>query len=433
MDNRLLRPGGHMRRAARARAAILAVAAAACLAAAAARAGDDTPLSLDAAVRLAESAAPSLAARAAALEAANQAIGPAGALPDPEFVAGVDNLPVTGADAFSATRDFMTMRKVGFMQTFTRQEKREQRTRRAQAEAERQRALLGNEHLALREATAKAWVACWSAEQGLAALESLRANAQAQVAAAAAALTAGRASAADAIAAQAAQGALEDRIAAAQRDVADARADLARWLPDAGERALGSAPDWSDLGADPDAIAGHAARHRELVTYDALALAAAAEIELARAEKRPDWSVEFDVAQRGPRYSNMVSLEVRVPLPLFASSRQDPLIAAKRAAAAQIDAERSDALRMHTAELRKTVAAWRSALDRTRRYERELLPLADARAQAALGAYRGGRGDLAATLAAFDNAIEQRVAYHALRGALGEAWAALRFAFAEER
>src|SRR5262249_51945395 len=142
--------------------------------------------------------------------------------------------------------------------------------------------------------------------------------------------------------------------------------------------------------------------------------------------------VEFDFAQRGPQYSNMVSLEVRVPLPLFASRRQDPQIASKLAAAQQVEAERADALRMHTADLRKLIATWRSAVERSRRYERELLPLADDRAEAALAAYRGGRGELQPTLSAFDNAVDQRVAYTELLNTLGQSWASLHYAFPRE-
>ncbi|HEX7917663.1 MAG TPA: hypothetical protein VF497_18070, partial [Rudaea sp.] len=96
---------------------------------------DDAPLSLLDAVREAEAQAPNIAARAAALTSAERAIVPAGELPDPQLVVGIDNLPVTTNDAFHLNRDFMTMRKVGVMQTFTRAEKRELRTQRAEAMA----------------------------------------------------------------------------------------------------------------------------------------------------------------------------------------------------------------------------------------------------------------------------------------------------------
>jgi cobalt-zinc-cadmium efflux system outer membrane protein len=395
-------------------------------------AADTTPLSLDAAVHLAEMHAPALDARQAAFESAEHVIGPAGQLPDPELVVGIDSLPVSTGDAFSLTRDSMTTRHVGIEQQFPRREKRRLRTERAEAGAAREQALLTNERLSVREATARAWIVRKTAEQRLALLQALQPRAETQIAAATAAFSAGRSSAADAIAAKSAQASLEDRISQAEQALEEAKAEFARWLPDAADRPLGDATDWTDLGVDPNALLTHIGQHRELLAYDASEQMANADVALARAEKRPDWSLEFGYAQRGPQFSNLISIEVRVPLPLFAASRQDPTIAAKEAAVAQIEAEREGARRMHTAELRKTLAAWRSATDRVHRYEHEILPLADDRADASLAAYRGGRGDLQASLTALDNAVEQRVAYTELLNTLGQSWAALHFAFPEE-
>jgi outer membrane protein TolC len=394
---------------------------------------DTRPLSLNEAVRLAEDASPGITAHRAAVESAEDAIAPAGALPDPQLVAGIDNLPVTTGDAFNVTRDFMTMRKIGVMQDFPQREKRRSRTERARAMAERERALLTTEQLSVRESVARAWIARGSAERRLQLLQELRPRADVQVAAATAALSGGRGSVADGIAAKAAQATLADRIDQAEREVEDARTELARWLPEAADRALGDAADWSDLGVDPDSLLAHISHHRELRAYDAAEQAANADVAMARAEKRPDWSVELDYAQRGPQYSNMISLEFRVGLPIFPTHRQDATIASKQAAVAQLEAEREDARRMHAAELKKTLAAWRSAGERVRRYEKDLLPLSDDRAEAALAAYRGGRGDLQTSLTAFDEAIEARLVYTELQNTYGQAWATLRFAFPEER
>lgn len=427
-------PSPATRRSVRARSCALALALAlSAVSALSTDSADARLLSLDDAVRLADSESPAITARQAAAESAEDAIAPAGALPDPQLIAGVENLPVTTGDAFSLTRDFMTMRKIGVMQDLPRREKRRLRSERAQATAARAQALLVSEQLSVRESVARAWIMRATAEHRLQLLHELEPRAQAQFAAATAALSGGRGSAADGIAAKAAQALLADRISQAERDVEDARAEFARWLPDAAQRSLGDAPDWSDLGVDPNSLVANAARHRQMLAFEAAEQVATTEVALARAEKRPDWSVEFDYAQRGPAYSKMISIEFRIGLPIFAAHRQDPLIASKQAALAQIEAEREDARRMHTAQLRKTIATWRSAVDRAQRYERELLPLANDRADAALAAYRGGRGDLQATLAAFDQVIDQRVAYTELQDALGQAWASLHFAFPQER
>jgi outer membrane protein TolC len=394
---------------------------------------DTRPLSLDEAVRLAEDDSPAIAARKSAVESAEDAVAPAGALPNPQLVAGIDNLPVTTADAFNVTRDFMTMRKIGVMQDFPQREKRRSRTERAEAMAERERALLTSEQLSVREAVARAWIARASAEHRLQLLQALQPRAEAQVAAATAALSGGRGSAADGIAAKSAQASLADRISQVQREVEDARTEFARWVPEAADRPLGDSADWSDIGFDPDSLLTHVGHHRELLAYEAAEQAANADVAMARAEKRPDWSVELDYAQRGPQYSNMISLEFRIGLPIFPTHRQDATIASKEAAVTQLEAEREDAQRMHTAELKKTLAAWRSAGERVRRYEKDLLPLADDRAEAALAAYLGGRGDVQAPLTALDEAIETRLVYTELQNTYGQAWATLHFAFPGER
>lgn len=394
---------------------------------------DLTPLSFQEAVQTAERQAPELRARAAGVRAAEAAIGPASELPDPELIVGLQNLPLTGEDAFSVSRDFMTMQTVGVMQQFPRREKRRLRGERAATEADRERALQTAEALVVKEATARAWMAAATAQQRVTLLAALQPRADAQLAAATAALTAGRGTAADGIAAQAAIVALADRLAAAQADRDTARTELARWLPDLGDRPLGEWPDWRDLGRDPEALIADLPHHRALLAYDAAERAAAADVALAVAEKRPDWSVELAYAQRGPGFSNMLSVQFRVPLTLFAARRQDPMIASKQALALRVDAERDAAQREQGAQLRKTLVTWRSTLDRVTRYERDLLPLSEDRAEAALAAYRGGRGDLTASLRALDDAIEQRLAYADLQNTLGQAWAALVFAFPAER
>ena len=388
-------------------------------------------LSLFDAVELAERDSPKLLARLASIESAEASIGPAGQLPDPELVLGVENLPIDGDDRFSLTRDFMTMRKLGVMQSFPGREKRELRSELAASAALRERALLLSEGLGVKEAVARAWIAVSTAERRVELLESLRVTARAQIDATSAALAAGRATAADGVAAQSARIALEERIEAARADLEIARADLTQWLPEGGTQALSVPPDWLDLGIDPDSLIGKIEHHRELLVFQADARSAAAELALARAQKRPDWSLELIYAQRGPAFSNMLSLQFRVGLPVFARARQAPSIRSKQASLERVEAEREAARRMYVTELRKSLIAWRSAAKRMRLYEQDLLPLADDRAAVALAAYQSGTGDLAATLATLDAAIETRLAYSDLLGTLAQAWASLHFAFPE--
>jgi hypothetical protein len=80
--------------------------------------GAEQQLTLDAAVDLALTRAPQIAARQAATESAQSLAISAGRLPDPQVILGIQNLPVEGPHAYSTTADFMTMGQIGFMQSF---------------------------------------------------------------------------------------------------------------------------------------------------------------------------------------------------------------------------------------------------------------------------------------------------------------------------
>src|SRR5512134_3083654 len=69
----------------------------------------EVPLTLAEAQRLALVQSPLVGARRSAVEAAREQAVAAAQMADPVLKVGIDNLPVNGADAFSLTRDFMTM------------------------------------------------------------------------------------------------------------------------------------------------------------------------------------------------------------------------------------------------------------------------------------------------------------------------------------
>jgi hypothetical protein len=100
------------------------------------------PLSLAEAQRIAANDAPQLNAQSAALRAIQQSAISANQQADPKLIIGVDNVPVDTSDRFSLTRDFMTMRKIGFMQEFTRSEKLKLRGERAESEVRKEAAVL---------------------------------------------------------------------------------------------------------------------------------------------------------------------------------------------------------------------------------------------------------------------------------------------------
>jgi len=379
-------------------------------------------LTLDAAIEHALRDAPQVVGAQASLDGAQAYLPSAGRLPDPELIVGVDNLPVNGADQFSLTRDFMTMSKVGVMQTVPAGAKRRYRAEAASREVDVAMSELRAARFQTASAAAEAWISSAVAEETLVRVRALKSDLGVQSSTARAALSSGRGTAGDALASEATLARLDNQILELEQQRAMRRAELARWVGEEASQELGDLPWKRELAVAPELLAQEVASHPPLAPVAARVEAAKTELDLARAERRSDWSAELSFAKRGPDYSDMVSLEFRVGLPLFAKNRQNPVIAAKlanvRANEAELDAE----LRMHRAEIESMVAMWRSGRQRLQHFESTLLPLARDRSRAVLTGYGSGRGDLRAVLDALRDEVDLQREYVALEGDVTRAW-----------
>lgn len=385
------------------------------------------PLSLPDAQRLALDRSQHLAAQDSAALASREMAVAAGQLPDPVLKLGIDNLPVSGAERFSVTRDFMTMRRIGVMQELTRREKRDLRALRLEREAEKSLAEKDAAVAAIERETALAWLERHYAEALAAVLAEQLAQARLEVQAAEAAYRGARASQADVIAAHGSVAALEDRASEINRRIAVAGSNLARWVGEAAERPLAPPPPMESIPLEARALEAHLSGHPEIVALLRQEEIAATEARIAQASRRPDWTVEVAYQQRGPDFSNMVSFGVSVPVPWDRANRQDREAASKLAMAQQARAQREELLRAHAGEVRAMIVEWHNGRERLARYRRDLLPLARERAQAALAAYQGGRTSVAELLGARRNEAEVRMQAVQLEIETARVWARLSF------
>jgi outer membrane protein TolC len=393
----------------------------------AASAADGPALSFDEAVARALAGAPQVSARAEGAAATRELAISAGRLPDPALMVGVNDLPVNGPDAGSTTADFMTMRMVGVMQEFPRREKRRLARDRALSDVDLADAQLAETSLDVARRAAQAWIRRAAFETALEDLRALRPEVQLGADAARAGVAGGRASTAEALAAEAAVVRLDNRILEMETEAHHARVELARWIDVDAERPLGPTPAFDRLPEPVSALLANVERHAPILPFEARLEAARTDVALARAEKRPDWSAALSFAKRGPDFSDMASLQFTIELPLFAKRRQNPVIAARSAELRQIEADRETTLRSHTAEVHKMLVEWEQAGRRLEQYDRELLPLARERAAAALAAYRASSGGFQLALDAFEEEIEAAVERALLADARGRAWAFLRY------
>lgn len=388
---------------------------------------DAAPLTLDEALRLAQERSRQLPAQDASAQASRQMAAAAGQRPDPILKAGINNLPINGSDRFSLTNDFMTMRSVGVSQEFTRDGKLKARAARFEREAEvaeagRQLALAN-----LQRDTAMAWLDRYYQERMREVLIAQRDEAKLQIEAADTAYRGGRGSQADVFAARAAVAQIEDRIAQTERQVTTASTLLTRWVGSAAAETLAAPPTLDVVRLRPEELETELAHHPQIAVMFKQEAVAQAEADVARSAKQTDVSVELMYSQRGPAYSNMVSVNVSIPLQWDQKNRQDRELAAKLATVEQMRAQREEETRTHAAEALAMLQEWRSDRERLTRYDASLLPLATERTRAAIAGYRGGSGPLGAVLEARRGEIDTRMERLRLEMDAARLWAQLNY------
>ena len=368
-----------------------------------------------------------LVAQDSAVASSREMAVAAGQLPDPVLRFGIDNLPINGADQFSLTRDFMTMRRIGVMQEFTGDEKRQLRGQRFEREAEKSLAEKAAAVAAIQRDTALAWLERYYAEAMAAVIAEQSKQLGLEIVAAEAAYRGGRANQADVFAAHSTLVALEDRASEFNRRVRTAQISLARWVGEGAAAPLAGKPAMDSIRLDTGRLDSELAHHPQIAILARQEEIASAEAKLAQANKKSDWGVEASYQQRGPSFSNMISIGVSIPLQWDQKDRQDREHAAKLAMVEQARAQREEALRAHIGEVRAMIVEWQNSRERVARYERDLGPLAAERTRAALAAYQGGKSSLTDLLLARRNETEVRMQAVQLEMETARLWAQLNF------
>jgi cobalt-zinc-cadmium efflux system outer membrane protein len=372
------------------------------------------PLTFAAALRIATQSAPDVAAQSAGVEEARAASVAAGRLPDPKLAIGVENLPVTGTEKWSLTRDFMTMRKVGLMQDVPNGGKRQAQVAEADASVAKAEAERRLSVLAIRRDAAVAWLDRYYLERRGALLDELQQENRLFAQAVQAQLAGGRGMPADSVAPKQEAAEIADRRDQLTAEITRSRAVLRRWVGTAAEESLaGEAPS---LTVDPEYFRGHVHEHPDLAVFVPMTEMAQARVHEAEAEKRPDWGVELSYGRRGAEFSDMVSLQFTIGLPLFTKTRQDPQIQARREELTRVETEREVMFRDHTQELEASLAEYDVVTRQLTRLHDTHLPLGREKVDYQYASYSGGKADLNAVLAARRDLIELRLREVELEG-----------------
>ena len=226
----------------------------------------------------------------------------------------------------------------------------------------------------------------------------------------------------------------EAALIAERRDAFTARrsqaiAALKRWIgPDANNALQGRAPDWP---ITRDSLQHSLHRHPEITAFDSKESMLNAEIKEAQAEKKSDWSLELAYQKRGSQFSDMMSIQASFDLRLFTATRQDPMIAAKRAERIGLDAEREAVVREHAAMLESELAELERLTQSLKRQRDILLPLASEKVALAMADWQGGRGSLSDVITARRERVDAQLKLIEITGDRSQMAARLYYAYAE--
>jgi cobalt-zinc-cadmium efflux system outer membrane protein len=364
------------------------------------------PLTYDAALKLAGQSAPSLEAKALDVRAARSSAIAAGRLPDPKLEFGIEGFPVSGPLAGHPERDDFSDAKVGVIQEVPNGAKR--RSARERADADIGAAEVGTIAASrdVRLNTALAWIDLYYAERRLAALGEIDQALAPLRATAASGLASGVERPGQTLEPEQLAAALGDRHATLVAAVAGARAELTRWTGDPAPEVVGQPPDYA---VDPAALRTGLDQLPALTAYDAMGRQADADVDAAKADKRSDWGFELAWQHRDPRFGDMVMLQATVSLPLFAATRQDPIIDARVETASRVRVEREAARRELRAALEASLADHAMHHDRLHRALEILVPLAERRADLETASYGAGTASLSDALQAALALAEARI------------------------
>lgn len=365
-------------------------------------------LSLTEAIGLALEGQPRLAALEQAAIAAREGAVAEAQLPDPRLRLGLNDVPVSGADAFSLDRDGMTMATVGLMQEMVRRDKREAAAARLRAEAGRFQAEGAATALAIRREVALAWADVFAAERRAELYGRLADELAAQRGIAGEQLSTG-AGATELFQLEALRSMAQHQRLAAEGELRRARAELGRWIGEAANRPLPvRAPEARALlAADESGLDEHpqlkSSRQAEEVSRQAL--------QEARAARRPDWSWEVMYGRRPQDGADLVSLQVYVALPWDRPQRQDRRVAQQHAELARAQAQTEDLRRQLAFEQAAAKADWQAVQAQEHEHRQGLLPAARARLEAAQAAYSAGLAPLASVWEARRAQVEAELAH----------------------
>lgn len=332
-------------------------------------------------------------------------------LPDPQLILASANLPV---DTWDIDQEPMTQLKVGVRQQFPAGDTRSLRREKMTAQSDQVTAERADAALRLRQQIRQHWLslAGWNHSRQL--LRDYRPVFEQLVEVTLSFYKSGRKHQQDYLRAKLLLGQLDNRLLAADKQIAEERAWLSRWLGDQAYSSLDSR--WPEHWGAPT-TGPVPTGHPRVQASDYRVQQQAAQLDLAGERYKPNWGVELSYARReaddmaGDRLPDFFSAAITVDLPLFTGNRQDRQYRAEKHRLEAMRVGRADLLAEMNASLAGGLAQLRELQRSLDLYREQLLALGEQQADAALQAYRSDAADFADVMQSTSVRLELELDY----------------------
>ncbi|WP_435954612.1 TolC family protein [Dryocola sp. BD626] len=348
-------------------------------------------------------------------------------LPDPKLKFGIENVPVQGSNGQRFTREGMTMQRVGIMQDYVSQDKRDRKAETILAQSASSRAKAEAIRAALQKSTAQAWLDLALSTRALAAARLLVAETERQTDVQKATVASGSSPASSVVDIRMALLGMRDKVTLAERDVTLAQTRLLQLTGEQIDSVSGTLPRYQRLPAEPALLEEGITQHPEVIEAAREADVAKARSAQSAVAAKPDVGVEVYYARRAEGYDDMAGVMFTVDLPVFTSHRQDKDYSADVSRSMEANDQLALAKREHVALVRSLVAEYRAAQTLWQRQQQEILPLQRQRLSLLAAQYRAGRSTLADLLDARRTLLDAELTANTAEKAVAKAWAAIRY------
>lgn len=362
---------------------------------------DISQLSFQEFERIALNADPVVARFRAQADAARERAVSESQLPDPQVRIGVVNVPI---ESFRFDEEGMTMKEVGFVQTFPAYGSLSNRALELGAMANAEESMAADRELMVLERVRAAWLELYYQFEAVALIQKTQKVFAELVKIAEARYRQGRGRQQDLVRAQLQLSKLEDEVTRMELEKEVLMSELMRWLgaADVSRPTPVAFPTLPPL-LPIDDIRARLPEHPTLQAADAQVEASRAGVEMARAMYRPMTMIDISYGQRDfEDMSDMMSAMVSFSVPLFTSSRQDPAVSARRAEVEVAKESMEDRRRELQEMLESNYRRWQRLNERVARYEKEVVPFSSQYSQATLTAYQANVSD-------FEDQVEARM------------------------